>query len=935
MDNLQILIQAILSLKDTNKSKQQIASELPKLESQLQSDKNARVKILAELDTKSKDLIKSQLDDIINQAKSPTIKVGIEVGSNVAENNISNEFKEIQSQANQTERSIVNTSKSLTNLQDKFKKPIEPVFNSEGLIDAEKTIEKFQNHFAELGEISIHGNYSDNNAIDSLDSVIVRIKNTSAEARNLNFELDETGEKFHLIGGSSDNSGVQKLSDKIKETHARYTRLLADFKNSNSAIESGLTKPIEEFEKILNGLTNGTSSINDVKNAFESLKTSASEINKYLSTTDSSFNKSTNAINHYKEMDNIINELSVSLKNLSIKPNNLDNDLSDVKSKLIELQELEKTNGTDSTWAKKYQEVNIALKEVQNNIKLAQQAESDSTKADKNSAYQVQLKYLNQIKENTNIIIQNKKKLVGAGEEESKVYEREITLAQKRIKYEENQLSKKQLLTDEAKKQINVYKEQIQLQNKINSAKIADSSIEQQTQEWEDLNSKIEKVISKLESYNNNTTFTKNSSNSQVQNLRQEIQNLLADCKELQIQLQGDMSVDGLEQVKNSAQSLEERFDSVTDSVKQLKTSLNNTTAEKKLSQDMEILRQRIILLRDTNKKAQKQFGSTFDGLLNDLDNCKDRDTYNQIVKNLKMLDNQITITGNKGNTFLGWDSVKKFGNWMGVTNVISTVWRDIKQMVTNVIELDTAMTNLKKVTDETDSTYSSFLKNTTQQAKELKIDLSDLVDQTAEWAKKGYSLSESSILSQASGIYSVVGEVDNATAVQDLTTVMKSYNMTVEESMDIVDKFNNVSNKYSVTAADIGEILSNSISSLSVAGNSLDEAISMGTTIAEITGDASEAGNTLKVLSMRLRGASTEIEQMGESTDGMAESTSKLQAQIKALTNIDGTGGFDIMADSENFKSTYEIMQGISEVWQDMSDVDQAKSCLYVQKCA
>jgi len=82
---------------------------------------------------------------------------------------------------------------------------------------------------------------------------------------------------------------------------------------------------------------------------------------------------------------------------------------------------------------------------------------------------------------------------------------------------------------------------------------------------------------------------------------------------------------------------------------------------------------------------------------------------------------------------------------------------------------------------------------------------------------------------------------------------------------------------------------------------------------------------NTLKVLSMRLRGASTEIEQIGESTDGMAESTSKLREKILALTNVTGKGGFDIMADADNFKSTYQIMEGISKVWEDMSNVNQA----------
>ena len=79
MDNLGILVQAILSLKDTTSSKNQIAKELPKLESQLQSDKNTRVKIVAGLDiAKSKNLIQSQLNTLTNQAKAPTIKVGVD-----------------------------------------------------------------------------------------------------------------------------------------------------------------------------------------------------------------------------------------------------------------------------------------------------------------------------------------------------------------------------------------------------------------------------------------------------------------------------------------------------------------------------------------------------------------------------------------------------------------------------------------------------------------------------------------------------------------------------------------------------------------------------------------------------------------------------------------------------------------------------------------
>ena len=447
----------------------------------------------------------------------------------------------------------------------------------------------------------------------------------------------------------------------------------------------------------------------------------------------------------------------------------------------------------------------------------------------------------------------------------------------------------------------------------------------------------ISTAITQLNTLQNSPTFTKNASNLAVTRTKQEINSLITAYQNLATKLQGNITPAGLETVRTELTQLNARFNDATTTAKRFETELRNDNGAEKQAQRVALLKAQLTALEKANPKAMKQYGDTINSLMTTLNNNPDTRAIEQVTKNIQLLRREINNANLAGKTL--WQTLKekagKFVGWMSLTGIISSIWREMRQMVTNVVELDSAMTNLKKVTDETDATYSRFLKNASSLAKELKMDLSDLVNQTAEWAKKGYSIAESSIASKASGIYSIVGEVDNATAVQDLTTVIKSYNMAVEDSIDIVDRFNNISNKYSVTASDIGTMLSNSISSLSIAGNSLDEAIAMGTTITEITGDASEAGNTLKVLSMRLRGASTEIENAGESTDGMAESTSKLREKILALTNVTGNGGFDIMADADNFKSTYEIMKGISEVWNDISDVNQAKDCLCVQKCA
>lgn len=84
------------------------------------------------------------------------------------------------------------------------------------------------------------------------------------------------------------------------------------------------------------------------------------------------------------------------------------------------------------------------------------------------------------------------------------------------------------------------------------------------------------------------------------------------------------------------------------------------------------------------------------------------------------------------------------------------------------------------------------------------------------------------------------------------------------------------------------------------------------------------------KTVSARLRGSDTELQAMGEDTDGLVKSTSKLRDMVKGMT------GFDIMKNENEYKDIYDIVLGIGEQWDKLSDIDRAKSfCPYVQKCA
>ena len=82
-----------------------------------------------------------------------------------------------------------------------------------------------------------------------------------------------------------------------------------------------------------------------------------------------------------------------------------------------------------------------------------------------------------------------------------------------------------------------------------------------------------------------------------------------------------------------------------------------------------------------------------------------------------------------------------------------------------------------------------------------------------------------------------------------------------------------------------------------------------------------------LKVESNRkTKSAKEELEELGEDTDSLITTQSKLRDTIKEATAVASNGfkGFDILNDNGNYKSTYEIMLGIAQIYQEIVDTDK-----------
>lgn len=247
-----------------------------------------------------------------------------------------------------------------------------------------------------------------------------------------------------------------------------------------------------------------------------------------------------------------------------------------------------------------------------------------------------------------------------------------------------------------------------------------------------------------------------------------------------------------------------------------------------------------------------------------------------------------------------------------------------MRDMFDNVVEVDSAMINLRKVTDETDSTYNNFLKDSSNNAIKLGRSMSSYINQTADWVKLGYSLSDAEILAEKSSIYANVAEIDDATAVSDMVTAMKAYNIEAKDATQITDALNELGNKFATDAGALGTGLTKAAASMSNAGTDLNHTLAMLTGGTEITQNADEFGSFLKVASMRIRGMKGELEELGEEVDSSANSISKVQTQILNITK--GTSKpVNIFDDSGEFRNYYDIMEDISSVYDELSSTDKA----------
>lgn len=364
-----------------------------------------------------------------------------------------------------------------------------------------------------------------------------------------------------------------------------------------------------------------------------------------------------------------------------------------------------------------------------------------------------------------------------------------------------------------------------------------------------------------------------------------------------------------------------------------VKNNINTVTSTtKQFASTIEIatLQNRMESWITNNSKATKEYGSQVQGFISKLKQLSvqgnvSKNDLNQLANSFKLIDQAAESAGLKGKTF--GDRLKgafsSISEYVSASTLIYAAFNAIKNGISEIVDLDTALVDLQKTTDGTAQQLKEFYFTANDSAKALGVSTKDVIQASAEWSRLGYNIKEAQIMAETSSVFASISPgMDIETATDGLVSAMKAFDIEADDALDgIASKINAIGNSQAVSNEDIVNFLTRSSSAMKEANNTLEETIALGTAATEITRNADSVGNAMKTLSMRIRGYDEETE---EYIGGVEE----LSGAIADLTKTSNSpGGISLFRDEEKteYKSTVELLRDISKIYDELTDKQQA----------
>ena len=500
--------------------------------------------------------------------------------------------------------------------------------------------------------------------------------------------------------------------DKLEEQYKKVITSIENLKNTNSStmasMKAEVDTNIQEYKRLADSIqkANYPSTSLRAKDINTSQKVEEENLKKFIA----QINNSKIPISAFKEELNSLNSI-ISLENIN-KTQLIDfiNRLDIAKAKFKTLSEQYKNSGSEG---KTYYD-----RIIQNLRQLDSLQKKRITAIDKNESQDV-----------------------------IKLLDEQIKRLKERNRYNEKQISKKNLANDDTSNYIANLKRQYEWEQKILSAQLESNKSKQQIKEQEQAlkqyNKTIDDTINKLNKQSNVNVFGKNSNDASVVAVRTTIEGLITKYNQLKSTMGEIKTPEQFKKVENELAILDSQFNKTIGYAKNLQKQFSNDNSSVTLTNKIQTLRNQIERFMSNNGKAMNNgYRSQFDTLLNQLNTIANTGDFNKAKAKFQELTNEINKLGLRGNSVM--DSLKqkltKFASWMGLTMITASVSREIRGMYSDIITLDTALVDLNKTFQGTSAELEIVYNSANEIAKELGVTTEQVINQASAWSRLGWT---------------------------------------------------------------------------------------------------------------------------------------------------------------------------------------------------
>lgn len=245
---------------------------------------------------------------------------------------------------------------------------------------------------------------------------------------------------------------------------------------------------------------------------------------------------------------------------------------------------------------------------------------------------------------------------------------------------------------------------------------------------------------------------------------------------------------------------------------------------------------------------------------------------------------------------------------WAAFRAAMQAVFNTINSQLKFLVDLENAMVRIQIVGKGTKEELDSLKTSLVALSVTYGTAAADALKAATLFAQQGRTVQETFVLTRTAMIGAQVLGTDIVTTVNNLTAAVQGFNIPVDKSTSIIDKWINVERNFAVTAQDLADATKVVGATANQLGVSMNALLGDVTAVIEVTRKSgSEAGRGLQFIYARLLTTARPV------IEQIAKVPFYLDAQKKATFELTGT-----------FRSASDILDDLSKKWDTLTNAQK-----------